>query len=187
MVLTKKNDNSCAYNTEYQLKGLTGGYMKVFMYMFLIIPALFNISFPQEHLSQLRYLSNNSDVILTGKVVQKKSEWAGNKTKIITIVTVAADEYLKGSSSNEITVICLGGEADGTGELYTHMPVFTLKENVLLFLKKDRNNYNFTVFAGEAGKLTLYDEQAADDKLTIASVKLSVLKKEIRSILENKQ
>lgn len=147
-----------------------------------VLPAA---SFPQKHLSHLKYLTDNADIILTGKVTGKSSEWTNNKASIISRITISASEYLKGSRGGEIIVTCPGGEIDGIGELYTHLPAFNMNEDVLLFLREDRNSYNFIVLGGEAGKITLTGEQATNDMLAGSLVKLSVLKKEIRNFLES--
>lgn len=160
--------------------------MKSFICIFLLVVSLSGNSFPQKNLSQIKYLTDNADIILTGKVTGKTSEWTNNKTSIISKITISASEYLKGSSGDKILVTCLGGEVNGVGELYTHLPVFNIDEDVLLFLRKDRISYNFVVLGGEAGKVKLSKEQVTNNMLTGSSVKLSTLKEEIMNFLENK-
>ena len=74
-------------------------------------------------------------------MIQKKSDWNQDKTRIFTKVTIQVDEYLKGNNSGKTMVINTpGGEVDGIGELYTHMPSFKDDEDVLVFAKEDKQD-----------------------------------------------
>jgi hypothetical protein len=163
--------------------------MKTFyIYAIAIILCLCFASFPQPGTNNFKFLTKNADVILTGQVILRQSEWTENKTKIITHVTLKIDEYLKGiNTGNNVVVICPGGEVGDTGELYSHMPVFTDNENVLLFLKKSNNNQGYVVLNGREGKIILYDDDVTGDKITSASVKLSTIKNEIGNYLQTGQ
>jgi hypothetical protein len=95
--------------------------MKVsYKYLLLILCGYCVTSFAQGKVSEIKLLSEKADVILTGKVLQQKSEWNKNKTRIYTNVTVEVDEYLKGSSEGKNIVITNpGGEVGEVGELYS--------------------------------------------------------------------
>jgi hypothetical protein len=136
--------------------------------------------------SEISDLSNGADVIFTGKVTQKKSEWTAEKSSIYTRVTIQVDEVIKGNTSPKtVTIIHPGGEVDDVGELYTHVPTFTSEENVLLFAKKHSNNTDFIVFQGESGKFTLYEDDHGELR-TSQRKKVSVLKEEIKKSLSAK-
>ncbi len=139
---------------------------------------------PQSDQAEVKALSRGADVILTGKVTKQQSEWTQNKSRIITRTTIQVDEYLKGNTANGFVVVNHpGGEVDGVGELYSHMPEFQNDEEVLLFLKKDKKSNDYKVFAGEDGKISLLKDQSG--QITTASkISLSSLKARIKSYTE---
>jgi hypothetical protein len=137
--------------------------------------------------AKMKKLSENSDLIVEGKVVQKKSNWNENKTRIYTDVTLQVDEYLKGNQGNKTIVVTTpGGEVDEVGELYTHMPRFENDENVLVFVKENKKSKNYKVLNGEEGKMTLYNDKITGEKVTPSNMKMSKLKEEIKDYV-NKQ
>ncbi len=139
----------------------------------------------QSFQAEIKALSEGSDVILTGKVTKQKSEWAENKSRIITKTTIKVDEYLKGSENNNSVVVSHpGGEVDGVGELYSHMPEFNDNEEVLVFLKKDNNSSDFKVFSGEDGKISLI-RNSSGEKMTASNISLNTLKMQIKSYTNN--
>ncbi len=154
----------------------------VFM-VFFILFIQFTI-LPQSDQAEVKALSRGADVILTGKVTKQKSEWAQNKSRIITKTTIQVDEYIKGNGTKGSVVINHpGGEVDGVGELYSHMPAFQNNEEVLLFLKKDNKSNDYKVFAGEDGKISLLKDKSGE--ITTASrIPLSSLKAQIKSYTE---
>jgi hypothetical protein len=156
-----------------------------------IVLVVFIIFFSQSYnhsqtfQAEIKALSKGADVILTGKVTHQKSEWAENKSRIITKTTIQVDEYLKGNGSNNSVVINHpGGEVDGVGELYSHMPEFQDNEEVLVFLKKDTNSSDYKVFSGEDGKISLISNSAGE-KITPSNISLNTLKMQIKSFTTN--
>ncbi|HKB86353.1 MAG TPA: hypothetical protein VKD08_09305 [Ignavibacteriaceae bacterium] len=138
----------------------------------------------QSNQAEVKALSRGADVILTGKVTKQQSEWAQNKSRIITKTTIQVDEYLKGNGTNGVVVINHpGGEVDGVGELYSHMPEFQNEEEVLLFLKKDNKSNDYKVFAGEDGKISLLKDNSGVI-MTASKISLSSLKAQIKSYTE---
>ena len=137
--------------------------------------------------SEIKNLAKDADVILTGKVVEQKSQWNHDQTRISTQSTIKVDEYLKGSNIDKsIIVTTPGGEVGEVGELYTHMPRFSNDEDVLLFVKKDKKDMSYKVVNGEDGKLTLYKDKKTGEIVTSFNRKISALKKEIKSYVENR-
>ncbi len=135
----------------------------------------------QSNQAEVKALSKGADVILTGKVTKQQSEWAQNKSRIITKTTIQVDEYLKGNGTNRSVVVNHpGGEIDGVGELYSHMPQFQSDEEVLLFLKKDKKSNDYKVFAGEDGKVSLLKDKSGKI-MTASKIPLSSLKAQIKS------
>ena len=149
---------------------------------------LFSIpSFAQSINTNLKTLSDNADIIVEGKVIQKKSSWDKNKTRIYTDVTLQVNEYLKGNKGNNTLVVkTLGGEVGSIGELYTHTPKFENDEEVLLFVKENKKDNSYRVFNGDEGKVTLYSDKVTGEKITASNKNISSIKSEIKSFV-NKQ
>jgi len=154
------------------------------IYLWLIFLVFNLLSFAQEESSMIKKLSKGADVILIGKVTEKKSSWNENKTRIYTKTTVQVEEYLKGSSNgNDVNIIYLGGEVGDVGELYTHMPKFEDNEEVLVFLKKDGKNEGYKVFSGEDGKMTVISDGKTKEKVTSSNLRIKDLKSQIKSFI----
>jgi hypothetical protein len=155
------------------------GNLLVLVVFFIIFGQITSQS--QTFRTELNALSKGADVILTGKVVKQKSEWTRNKSRIITKTTVQVDEYIKGNlSSGSVVISHPGGEIDGVGELYSHMPEFRDNEEVLVFLNKDKNSPDYKVFSGEDGKLSIVKDKTGK-KVTASNIPLSAIKTKIKS------
>lgn len=160
-----------------------------FLFLSILLLALigFDYSSGQTLTTNLKDLSEKSEVILTGKVTNQKAIWNEDHTKIYTKVTVEVYESLKGNStSKSIIVKHPGGEVGEVGELYSHMPTFTNNEEVLLFLQKSKTQNEFTVFDGENGKMTLVTDKETNEKMTPDMRSINSLKNQIKQYLENK-
>ena len=155
-------------------------------YLFIFILIGINIPLLSQSIhTGLKSLSDNADIILTGKVTQQKSEWNADRTRIFTKVTVTVEEYLKGSQNQgSITIAHPGGEVDEVGEIYSHVPRFYDNENVLLFLQKDGDNRNYKVLEGESGKISLTVDKMTGEKITSDRKNVSAYKKQIKSFVE---
>ncbi len=100
-------------------------------------------------------LVKQSDVVVVGKVNQVKSEWSGDKSRIFTRVTLTVDQYLMGTGTGAtLTLVTPGGEIDGVGEMYTHMPVFHKDEDVVVYAARDAHGA-YRVTGGSQGKLMI--------------------------------
>jgi hypothetical protein len=138
----------------------------------------------QKEAFRIKKLSKGADVILTGKVTQKKSAWNEDKTRIYTKTTLQVDEYLKGKDNeNSVEITSPGGEVGEVGELYTHMPRFEDNEEVLVFLKKDEKDTGYKVFSGEEGKITLLRDGKTKEKVTHSNRQIKALKSQIKSFI----
>jgi hypothetical protein len=165
--------------------------MRIVNHFILLVTLSFTIPQVSIHSqniqSRIQQLSKRADVILTGKVINQKSQWNHDQTKISTQSTIQVYEYLKGNNIDKsITVTTPGGEVGDVGELYTHMPKFSNDEEVLLFVKKDKNNADYKIVDGEDGKLTLLKNEKTGELVTSFSKNISSLKTEIKSYIENK-
>ena len=160
-------------------------FQTIFFYAILITFFIHSEGHSQSIQSEIKNLSEGADMIVTGKVVNQKSEWSSDKSKIYTNVTIQVDEFLKGSNNqNKIVIKNLGGEVGNVGETYSHVPTFQDDEDVLLFVKKSTKDESLRVFEGDEGKLTLYKDKKTGEKVTSKNVKASEMKKEIKNYVE---
>jgi hypothetical protein len=135
----------------------------------------------------LEELSEKSEVIVTGKVVDKRSEWNQEKTRIYTHVTVAVDDYHKGEGSEQtVTVVHLGGEVGDVGELYTSVAKFEKDEEVVLFLRKDRRG-NLRVTGSDRGKYCIKRDDRTGVKRIEKFGTLDSFKAHIKNIVEKQK
>lgn len=123
-------------------------------------------------------LVERSEVVAVGKVTRMKAEWTPNKTRIVTRVEVAVDEYLKGNTGGTITILSPGGEIDGVGEWYSHTARFTKDEDVVVFAQKDKKG-EFHVAGGNQGKLSISKQEKTglarvSDKTTLDDLKAQI-------------
>ena len=140
-------------------------------FSFLII-ILFSLVPPASLKSQQKIASTDelvkqSEVVAVGTVANLSSEWNESHTMIRTRVTLAVDQYVKGSNSgNTITLMIPGGEIDGVGELYSHMPKFIRQEQVVVFAQKNSEG-TYRVAGGREGKFTV-QKDAETGRLLVA-------------------
>lgn len=138
----------------------------------------------QTSQSELKNLSQNADIIITGKVTQQNSSWNENKTRIYSQATIQVEEYLKGNNnSGPVVVSYPGGEVGEVGEMYSHMPRFENNEEVLVFLKKDDESTNYKVLNGEEGKINVLIDPETGEKITSLNVSVNSIKAQIKSYM----
>lgn len=99
-------------------------------------------------------LTKRSEIVAHGRVKEMKSQWEGNKERIVTRVTMAVGEYLKGGAGSVMTITSPGGEVDGVGEWYSHTARFAKDEEVVVFAEKDKKG-NLRVTGGNEGKISI--------------------------------
>ena len=154
----------------------------------MILSGFYFSSLAQLSSSEIKILSEKSDIILTGKVTKQTSSWNENKTRIYTHATIQVDDYIKGNNGrNSVSVIYPGGEVGDIGELYSHMPRFEKNEEVLLFLKKDSKNASFKVVNGEDGKISVTTDPKTGEKVTSSKRHLSSLTAQIKNYIDSRQ
>ena len=160
--------------------------MRNILFLLLILFGINSPVFSQLVNPGIERLSKDADIILTGKVVHQKSNWNKDHSRIYTDVTVEINECLKGNANNAIVIKNPGGEVGEVGELYSHMPTFKNDEEVLLFVKKDREKDAFKVLDGAEGKVTLIKDLKTGEMMTSSKEKISSLKKDIKTYLIDK-
>ncbi|MBW6464563.1 MAG: matrixin family metalloprotease, partial [Firmicutes bacterium] len=97
---------------------------------------------PQEVMAltvkmDLEDLSRESDLIITGKVFSKVSQWDLENGNIYTTININVDDIFKGEGTPlSINVIVPGGQVDGITQIVSDTPTFEHGEEVILFLNK---------------------------------------------------
>ncbi len=130
-----------------------------------LIFMLMGASNAQTRRLSLEELSKKSELIVTGRVMEQRSEWNEENTRIYTRVSISVDEYHKGEGASEnLTVTSLGGEVGEVGELYTGTARFEKDEEVFLFLKKDQKN-NYRVTGSNLGKYKILQDERTGKKV----------------------
>ncbi len=153
---------------------------------FLFLCKFYPAYLAQQMSSELQDLAIGSDVILIGQVTKQTASWNENKTKIYTKAIIQVDEYLKGNiTEGTVTVKYLGGEVGEIGEMYSHMPRFEDKEEILIFLKKDDKDTEYKVFSGETGKISIVNDPKTGEKITTSNVRISSIKLQIKSYIKD--
>jgi hypothetical protein len=118
-----------------------------------------SMALSQSGASVTEDLARRSDVVVVGKVTDLTSEWNGDRSRIVSRVTVSVDQHIKGDDSQSLlTISTPGGEVDGVGEVYSHMPRFKIDEQVVVFAAKDQRG-NLRVVGGDEGKLTVTKDE----------------------------
>ncbi|HKJ82349.1 MAG TPA: hypothetical protein VJ954_10020, partial [Ignavibacteriaceae bacterium] len=133
--------------------------------------------------TKIEKLSDQSDLVVVGKVSEIHSKWNKDKSRIYTDVTVDVEEFVKGGEpGTRIVIKHPGGEVGGVGEWYSYAPKFKTTEEVMLFLHKNKNG-NLNVTKGAEGKFLVKKDNAVKTKILENGVSIE----NIKSMLKNKQ
>lgn len=81
----------------------------------------------------LNELTNEAEMIFTGRVIDIRSEWSPDHTTIYTFVTFAPTEILKGQIGSAVELRFEGGTVDDTTIEVGEVPTFERDQQVLLF------------------------------------------------------
>jgi len=113
-------------------------------------------------------LTQDSDLIIDGTVIDVYSAWDETSTTIYTYAVVEIQNIHKGSSENKnVTLMYRGGEVDNIGLKISDQAEFKKRENVFLFLKKSKKEPNLHMFqiTGKAqGKYSITKDNRAVKK-----------------------
>lgn len=93
-------------------------------------PAMATVLVPAD----MTELAREASVIVYGRVVDVRPQWADNRRRIETIVTLAVGEALKGQPGRHVSVRVPGGEMGRYRSVMVGAPTFRVGEDVVLFL-----------------------------------------------------
>jgi hypothetical protein len=134
----------------------------------------------QTNALSMEELTRQSEVVAVGKVTATKAEWDRSRSRIVTRVSVAVGEYLKGNVGSVMTITSLGGEVGGVGEWYSHTARFQKDEDVVVFVARDKNG-NFRVAGGQEGKLSIRKDDVTGQRQVSATLSLDDLRTRVRN------
>jgi hypothetical protein len=98
-----------------------------------------------------RQLSREADAVVVGRVLQTHSYWNEDASMILTDVSVAVDETIRGEAPGVVHVRTYGGTV-GNFMIEAHgFPEFTAGERVLLFLQADDEDGSIRVLGYRQG------------------------------------
>ncbi|MBX2990576.1 MAG: hypothetical protein KF749_05320 [Bacteroidetes bacterium] len=156
----------------------------------LLLAAVFLVATKAEsqtHGISAEELAARAHIVAVGSVQSMQSEWSSDRTKIVTNVTIAVDQYLKGSRQDRtLTITVPGGEVDGVGELYSHVARFRQDEEVVVFAERDAGGV-LRVAGGEQGKLSLTTERFSGKRVVGEGELLEAFATRVRGAAQNGQ
>jgi hypothetical protein len=147
-----------------------------------------------------RDLAEQSDAIVIGRATETQPFWIDNGRNLVTLVTIAVDETLKGDGSGALTVTLPGG-VDANRKFpiamsYPGAPRISPNEEVFLFLVRadDEVAQSYAVTGFSQGKFSIESAAGAGASLRVqggeknvrvggALVPLSAFRDEIRGYL----
>ncbi len=84
--------------------------------------------------AEFREIVAGSQIIVYGRVAAVRPEWSSDRSRIDTVVTVAAGSYLKGGPGSTVTFRVPGGQIGRYRNVMVGAPQFQPGEEAILFL-----------------------------------------------------
>ena len=111
-------------------------------------------------------LTNQSESIIIGTVLEMNSYWNEDKTLIFTDTLIQVQEFIKGSfAENPITVRHIGGTIGDLVLKVSDTPNFQLNDEVILFLNNDPESENIKILqARTQGKYSILENELTHEK-----------------------
>jgi len=160
--------------------------VKVAAFTMVLVPALISFSSGQTSHRSTDALAREADVVAVGKVTATKPEWDRGRSRIVTRVTVAIGEYMKGGAGNVITLTTPGGEVDGVGEWYSHSARFVADEDVVVFAGRDAEG-GFRIHGGPEGKITITKDELSGKARVGGQMTLDEFRARIKAAVQEQQ
>jgi Matrixin len=98
-------------------------------------------------------IQSQADAIVTGTVTGVSSQWNQDRTAIYTDVTIAVEQADKGNVDRDVVVRVPGGEADDIGMAVEDVPVFSVGQQVKLYLARTSTDVFELVANGQGGMI----------------------------------
>jgi hypothetical protein len=135
--------------------------------LFLIFIGLAAASLVQSGMVQklsLDRLIGEADLIVRGRVDEIKSRRASDRRTVATVVTITIVRQFKGPKVSSVTIEQPGGSLGDVTLGVPGLPEFTIGEDVILFLKRQRGGA-FNIVGGNQGKFTAKTQPGSDNEV----------------------
>jgi hypothetical protein len=152
----------------------------------ILTMCLVSFSFGQTSARNTAALVKEADVVAVCKVTASTAEWEAAKSRIVTRVTMAVGEYLKGNAGSVITVTAPGGEVDGVGEWYSHSARFAKDEDVVVFAGRNARG-DFHINGGAEGKLSIRKDDLTGKRRISEQMSLDDLRARIKAAVQEQE
>ena len=113
----------------------------------------------------LEQLVMGADYIVVGTVTDMISQSDAQHGSINTLVTLSAEDWIKGSLEGQIVITLPGGEMNGKWLWVEDAPSFQLGERAVVFLEESEDT--FTVVGGFQGKFSIDKNNMVSGKLPL--------------------
>ena len=140
-------------------------------------------SLGQPSITMTDALAKEAEVVAVGKVTAATAQWDQTKSRIVTRVTMAVGEYLKGGAGSVITVTAPGGEVDGVGEWYSHSARFVKDEDVVVFAGRDAKG-DLRIRGGAEGKISITRDDLTGKPRISDQITLDDLRTRIKTVVQ---
>ena len=122
-------------------------------------------------------LCTNADRVVVGGVNKVESRWQGSK--IVTDVTIAPTENLKGQGNLPFVLTIPGGTVGGVSLRASEAPAFTVSEHVVLFVKTGPSPCG--VYGWYRGKYTVVNGNVRE----LSNTTFEQFRSQLEQIIEN--
>lgn len=137
--------------------------LQIFLSLIGLAAALFVQAGTVQKLS-LDQLSSEADLIVRGRVETLKSRQASDRRPMSTVVTLAVERQFKGPKVSSVTIEQAGGSQGDVTLGVPGSPEFTHGEDVILFLKRNRDGAS-KIVGGRQGKFTVKTPLGVDKEV----------------------
>ncbi len=132
----------------------------------------------------VKEMSTVADVIVVGEVVDQRTFWNDEKTRIYTVTRVRVSEALKGTSEGaEIEIRQIGGTLDGLTQSIVGNAKLAKGEEVLVFLDRDDQKPLHYVIGMAQGKFSI-DRSSGVARVVRSMEGLALAKTDAKKIVE---
>lgn len=113
--------------------------------------------------------------VVHGEVLSTRRYWDDTHTRIFTAVRLQVNDAYKGSAKRgaTVTIVQLGGEADGIRQDYSGRPLFKVGETVVLFARTQAKN-ELHLIGLKQGKLLVHGDTAQRELSGISFVDAAI-------------
>jgi len=108
--------------------------MRTTIAVLLIVAASASVRATSFIATDLNELTRDAQTIARGRVVAVESRWSDDRQRIETLVTLAAENYLKGALGEHVDFIVPGGRLGRFRSIVVGAPQFRAGDRIIVFL-----------------------------------------------------